>query len=89
MLTYYVSVRLHAAMWLGVVGSNVEATGVFGYTHAHALTALTYACSGLWFFWKSSTKENLESIWAHVLLCRWLPVSSARPGRRPGIFVIG
>jgi hypothetical protein len=36
-----------------VVGSNVEAPDVCGYTHAHALMALRHACSGLGFLWMS------------------------------------
>jgi hypothetical protein len=36
-----------------VVGSNVEAPGVSGYKHAHALTVLRHACSRLWFPWMS------------------------------------
>jgi hypothetical protein len=50
-------------VYKSVVGSNVEAPGVSGYTHAHALTPHPHACSRLGFLWKSSTRENHESIW--------------------------
>jgi hypothetical protein len=64
---------LYTRVWWGVVGSNIEALGVFRYTHAHALMALTHTCSGLGFLWKSSTRENGERIWAntcyYLLLC--------------------
>jgi hypothetical protein len=44
-----------------VVGSNIQAHGVSGDMHAHALTTLTHAYSGLGFLWKSSTGENREN----------------------------
>jgi hypothetical protein len=60
-------------VYTSVVESNVEASGVFGYMHAHALMALTHAYSRLGFLWKSSTGENRESICAntcyYLLLC--------------------
>jgi hypothetical protein len=36
-------------VWWSVIASNVEASGLSCYTHAHALTAVTHACSGLGF----------------------------------------
>jgi cytochrome c oxidase subunit IV len=56
-----------------IVGSNIEAPSVSGYTHAHAPMTLRHACSRSGFVLKSSTAENLESIGAntyyYLLVC--------------------